>query len=108
MGTVREMTASRFFSMHSRFVSFAAAAQAILSGISTLCKLSQNGRQGRYYDTAVNLMHGIAHVYQVDAKVIIVISLWASSSDAVPCARKINTLLRLLDMPSDFRFKRCA
>ena len=37
--------------------------------LHTLLELSENGLQERYYDTAVNLMQGIAYIYQIDAEV---------------------------------------
>ena len=37
--------------------------------LDTLTEISKNGLQKGYDDTAVDLMHGVAHIHQVDTEI---------------------------------------
>ena len=73
MGTVHEMAARDFFFSKEPAQSLCKLLRSCPSNpewdLDTLPELSKNGLQEGDDNTAVNLMHGVAHVHQIDTKI---------------------------------------
>ena len=72
MGTVHDMAARDFFFTKEPAQPLGKLLRSRPSypewDLDTLPELAKNGLQEGNYDTAVNLMQGVAHVHQVDTK----------------------------------------